>query len=98
MFSTNRLTSKTPIMPIGTLRLSGFSPREAPIAGRAVAMIVESRFCMNIAQATISETTSWRDRGVISRLFVIPAKAGIQRSRIRLLALDPRFRGGDDYT
>src|SRR6516164_10588809 len=27
--------------------------------------------------------------------FVIPAKAGIQGSRVRTVALDPRFRGGD---
>jgi hypothetical protein len=27
--------------------------------------MVESRFCMNIAQATISDTTNWRDRGCI---------------------------------
>ena len=40
---------------------------ELPIAGSAVAMIVESRLCMNIAQATISEMTSWYERGVISR-------------------------------
>jgi hypothetical protein len=32
----------------------------------------------------------------ISRLFVIPAKAGIQDGKAAAIALDPRFRGGDD--
>jgi hypothetical protein len=29
------------------------------------------------------------------RLFVIPAKAGIQGSKFSAVALDPRFRGSD---
>ncbi len=45
---------------IATLSRNGLSPIEAAIVGSAVAMIVESRFCMNIAQATISITTSCR--------------------------------------
>jgi hypothetical protein len=31
-----------------------------------------------------------------NNLVVIPAKAGIQGSSVTALALDPRFRGGDD--
>ena len=46
---------------IATLSCSGLLPSERAITGSAVAMIVESRFCMNIAQATISEMTSWRE-------------------------------------
>ncbi len=30
------------------------------------------------------------------QLTVIPAKAGIQEARVAPLALDPRFRGGDE--
>jgi hypothetical protein len=29
-------------------------------------------------------------------VFVIPAKAGLQDPEIKAVALDPRFRGGDD--
>ena len=50
---------------IATLRRKGLSPIEWPMVGKAVAMIVESRFCMNIAHATIRLMTSWRVRGVI---------------------------------
>jgi len=32
---------------------------------------------------------------IISEIFVIPAKAGTQGSRLLAFALDPRFRGGD---
>jgi hypothetical protein len=35
---------------IATLSRSGISPIDSPIAGSAVAMIVESRFCINIAR------------------------------------------------
>jgi hypothetical protein len=31
-----------------------------------------------------------------AKLFVIPAQAGIQGPSAPALALDPRFRGGDD--
>ena len=47
------------------LGVSGASPSEAPIAGRAVAMIVESRLCMNKAHETINEITSRLVCGVI---------------------------------
>jgi len=34
---------------------------------------------------------------VFSQSRVIPAKAGIQGPKSQSVALDPRFRGGDDY-
>ena len=58
---------------IATLRRSGVSWSEWAIAGKAVAMTVESRFCMKSAQATISGTSTGREaspfalaRGAIS--------------------------------
>jgi hypothetical protein len=36
------------------------------------------------------------DPAVMAHPIVIPAKAGIQRSRVPSPALDPRFRRGDD--
>jgi hypothetical protein len=37
-------------------------------------MIVESRFCMNIAQATISEMTSWREGERMRQAYTAPAR------------------------
>jgi len=45
---------------IATLSVSGLSSSDLAIVGNAVAITVESRFCMNIAQATISGTRIWR--------------------------------------
>src|SRR5438445_10680467 len=55
------------------------------MAGNAVAMIVESRFCMNIAQATIRETTSWRERCCISPRQHTGRQARWQKSEIMLV-------------
>ena len=41
---------------IATLSRNGLSPSDRAIVGKAVAITVESRLCMNIAQATISGT------------------------------------------
>jgi len=54
---------------IATLSRSGDSPIDAPIAGSAVAMIVESSDCMNIAHDTIRLMASWCARGVIAVLY-----------------------------
>jgi len=43
------------------LRRNGLSPSELAIVGSAVAITVESRFCINIAQATISGTSIGRE-------------------------------------
>jgi len=40
---------------------NGVSPSDCAIVGNAVAITVESRFCMNIAQATISGTKIGRE-------------------------------------
>ena len=40
---------------------SGSSPNAAAMGGSAVAITVESTFCMNSAQATMSGTIVWRD-------------------------------------
>src|ERR1700732_4072961 len=77
------------------LSRSGLSPIERPIAGRAVAMIVESRLCMNIAQATISEMISWRVRGVTrAGLARAPRRRADPTRRVRYRAArrEPRHR------
>jgi hypothetical protein len=48
------------------LSRSGLSPSESAIDGNAVAMIVESRFCMNNAHDTISIVSNCRTPGCIS--------------------------------
>jgi ATP phosphoribosyltransferase len=50
---------------IATLRRNGLSPSELPIAGSAVAMIVESSDCMNKEHETIREITSRFVRAVV---------------------------------
>jgi hypothetical protein len=56
---------------IATLRVSGLSSSDRAIVGSAVAMTVESRFCMNIAQATTSGTRIGRGAAsaAVARLF-----------------------------
>jgi hypothetical protein len=56
---------------IATFKVSGISSSDRAIVGNAVAITVESRFCMNIAQATTSGTRIGRGAAsaVVARLF-----------------------------
>ena len=49
---------------IASFKASGLVPISAAIAGKAVAITVESMFSMNRATATISGTRRSRDRGI----------------------------------
>jgi len=55
---------------IATFSVSGLSSSDRAIVGKAVAITVESRFCMNIAQATTSGTRIGRGAAsAAARLF-----------------------------